>query len=354
MLALCLTVTLGFTGCSGSGGGGSSTGGGSTGGDNKVYNWSFYSGYGPEDGACCVVWPRLFEEVDKATGGRLKITTYWYGQHPYEPEDMLKVLADGAAELAYFYGSYLSSVEPIFAADALPLMFPKDSMETWKVLTGLWGNFEHKKTGFYEKILDEKWNASVVHMLPCSPQRLYSRGFDLSMRDSLKGKKIRSYNPELAKFVELMGGTPIPISYSEVYTSLATNLIDGLITSVAFAESGGFFDYVDTIGAWEIAQATDGLMVDNAALAALPDDLRAIFLDVMTKSALKPEMLEVEENDEIVKRLTSEGVKFIIPADEEWDYVRGLCQKEIWGPWLEQTGAQGQALLDEIDRLKKL
>ena len=354
-IALVLILAFSLAGCGGgkaqSGGSASSTSGG--GSSNEVINWSFYCAYGPEDGACCVIWPQLFKEIEEKTNGRLVITTYWEGQHPYAEDDMLKVIEDGSAELAFFYSGYVSSVEPIFSADALPLMLPADSMQAWKVMSGLWGNFSGDKSGYLEGLLQDRWNASMVHMVPASPQRFFTAGFPVTDMDSLKGHKIRTYSSDLAKLVEIMGGTPVPISFSEVYTSLATNLIDGLITSTAFAESGGFFDYTDNVGVWEIAQGTDGMMVDLDALAALPADIRDVFQTVMRTSAQKPEMMELDDTDELVSRLKADGVVFTVPGGAERDQLRAACKDKIWDAWLAQVGDEGQKLLDEIDRLNK-
>ena len=366
-LAFIFILGMSFTGCN-SGGGNTqsddnntqsssdsgstqSTDSGDSGGSDTVTNWSFYCAYGPEDGACTFIWPGLFDEVKEKTGGRLVISTYWAGQHPYAEDDLLKALEDGSAQLAHFYGGYLSSVEPIFAADSLPLMFPVDSMEAWDVISGIWGNFNLDKSGVLENALQERWGASMVHMVPASPQRFFTTGFPVDTVDALKGHKIRTYSPEFAKVIQIMGGTPVSISFSEVYTSLATNLIDGLITSTAFAESGGFFDYVNTIGKWELTQSTDGLMVDLNALNALPDDVREIFLSIMHTSATKPEMLEVDDNNAIVERLISEGVVVSAPTDEVREAVKATAKTEIWDPWLDTVGDEGQKLLDQINSL---
>lgn len=365
-MAFIIILGLTFASCSGGGntqggGGGNTQGGGDSvqsessggdsGGSDTVTNWSFYCAYGPEDGACTFIWPELFEQVKEQTGGRLVINTYWAGQHPYAEDDLLKALEDGSAQLAHFYGGYLSSVETIFAADSLPLMFPVDSMEAWKVISGIWGNFSQDKSGVLEKVLQERWNASMVHMVPASPQRFFTVGFEVDNVDSLKGHKIRTYSPEFAKVIQIMGGTPVSLSFSEVYTSLSTNLIDGLITSTAFAESGGFFDHVNTIGKWELTQSTDGLMVSLDALNALPNDVRETFLSIMHASATKPEMLEVDDNNAIVERLLSEGVIMTVPSDEVRETVKASAKDEIWDPWLATVGAEGQELLDQINSL---
>ncbi len=341
-LAVVLILAVSLTGC----GSKEETAGQASG---EVTEWSFYSAYGPDEGACCEIWTQLFEQIKEETDGRLVITPYWYGQHPYEGEDMLKALEDGSCQLSHFYSGYLSSVEPVFGADAVPMLFPSDPMESWEVTARLWGNFKQDTDGILEAILQERWNASMVHMLPASPQRIFTVGYDVDGIGSLKGHKIRVYSPELGKLVEILGGTPVSVAFSEVYTSLSTNLIDGYITSVMFAESGGLFDFTDTINAWEIMASTDGLIVDLDELNALPEDVRDTFLRIMNESAMKPESLELDKNNEIVDTRTADGkVKFFTPSEEKRAEVVEAVKKEIWEPWLELTGEDGQKVIDQI------
>jgi TRAP-type transport system periplasmic protein len=319
---------------------------------DEVIKWSFFSAYGPEDGACCVVWPRLFEEVEEATGGRLVIETYWYGQHPYEGKDMLKVLQDGHAELSHLYGGYITATEPVLGIQDLPMLLPTDPMEAWAIVSRLWGNFEQDRSGVLEDILQDKWNASMIHALPASPQRFFTVGYPVEDIESLRGRKVRVYSPELAKLVEIMGGTPVSLSFSEVYTSLSTNLIDGLVTSTAFGYSAGFFDYCDHINMWEIASGSDGLIVSLDALNALPSDVKDIFLKIMRESALKPEMLELEENDEVVKTLVDSGKATVVkPMEENRNEVIEALKIEIWEPWMEVVGTDAQRALQQIEEM---
>ena len=76
-------------------------------GNDETTVWSFYTAYGPEDGACCEIWQQLFDKIYEETDGRLKIEIYWYGQHPYEGEEMLKVVKDGS----YATGKFLKLVK---------------------------------------------------------------------------------------------------------------------------------------------------------------------------------------------------------------------------------------------------
>lgn len=344
ILALLLVFAVALTGC---GGNEEPTGGAS----DDVTEWAFYSAYGPDEAASCEVWTRLFDQINQETNGKLVITPYWYGQHPYEGEDMLKALEDGSCQISHFYSGYLSAVEPVFGADAVPMLFPSDPMESWEVTARLWGNFKQDKSGVLESVLEDRWNATMVHMLPASPQRIFTNGYSVDGLGSLEGHKIRVYSPELGKLVEILGGTPVSVAFSEVYTSLSTNLIDGYITSVMFAESGGLFDFTDNINAWEIMASTDGLVVDLDELNALPPDVKDTFLKIMNESAMKPEMIELEMNDEIVdSRVATGKVKFVVPTEEKRAEVVEKVKTEIWGPWLELTGEEGQMVIDQINK----
>ena len=343
LVMVIIILSLSLTGCGG-------TDAPADPGVEEVTEWAFYAAYGEGDVACSEVWPQLFEQIKEETDGKLVITTYWYGQHPYEGSDMLKALEDGACQLSHFYGGYLSSVEPVFGVDAIPMMLPTDPMEAWNAISRLWGNFEQNKNGVLETILQERWNASMVHMLPASPQRFFTAGYEVQDINSFKGHKVRVYSAELAKLVEIMGGTPVSISFSEVYTGLSTNLIDGLVTSTAFAESGGMFDFADHINMWEIMSGTDGMVVSIDALNALPTEVKDTFLKIMRESAMKPEMLELEQNDTVVTDLVASGkVKVVVPTEENRNAVIEAVKEEIWKPWMESIGDDAEKVINQIN-----
>lgn len=329
-------------------------GAGSANAKEKVYEWNLFMAYGPEDGACCELWPKLLKEVERETDGRFKVNVFWSGQHPYEGADMLKVIKEGQADLAHFYGSYVSSVVPAFGIDGVPMLLPPDPMDSFKVMSGLWGNFKQDRSGVLEKELQDKWSASMVHMIPASHQRIFSKGYEVTGLESLKGHKIRTYSPELANLVEILGGTPVSMNFGEVYTGLAQGMVDGLITSTQFAKAGGFFDFCDTINMIEIMAAMDGLMVNQQSLKELPEDIRGTFLDVMHNSATKPETLELANNAIILEQLLLTGdVKAFVPEQEKRQEVVKVVKKEIWEDWLENAGELGQAAMKQMEEMKK-
>ena len=318
---------------------------------SDTIEWSFYTAYGPEDGACCEIWQQLFDKVYEETDGRLKITPYWYGQHPYEGEDMLKTVKDGTAELTHFYSGYVESVEPALSVEGLPLLMPTDGYEAYDILSELWGNFEQDTSGSLEALLEKNWNATMIHCMPASPQRLFTSGYAATEENSLKGHKIRTYSTATAEFVKALKGTPVSISLSETYTSLSTNLVDGLITSTMFGYNNGVFDFVDNVNVWEISSSTDGIICNMDALNSLPDDVRDTFLKVMRESASKPETLEIDKNDEILKQLESDGVAVNEPTEKFRNSIRETLEKTVWNDWLKDAGEDGETVLNQVKEM---
>lgn len=317
----------------------------------KVYEWKFYSFYGPEEGACCFEWPILFDEIERATNGQLKITAYWMGEHPYEGADALKVIKERSAELAHFYGGYLSATNPAFNIDGVPMILPSGSAEAFEVIKGLYGGFKGDRSGVLERMLQDDWNASMVWMIPASPQRFFTNGYEVTGLGSMEGHKVRVYNAELAKLVEILGGTPVSISFGETYTGLATGLVDGLVTSLMFADSGGMLEVCDTINLWEICQGMDGLVVSQDALAELPADVREAFLEVMYESATEPPMREVNINAVLLEDYLKLGYTIYSPSQEARDEVIEYAEKEIWSEWLKAGGSDAEEALKQAKEI---
>ena len=56
----------------------------------------------------------------------------------------------------------------------------------------------------------------------------------------VKGLKVRVYDQNLAKFIELVGGTPVPIAFADTQQSLSLGVVDCAITGPSSANSAGW------------------------------------------------------------------------------------------------------------------
>lgn len=87
--------------------------------------------------------------------------------------------------------------------------------------------------------LQERFNTKLLGVWPFGPQVLFCEPEIGSLAD-LKGLKVRVYDQNLAEFVSLVGGTPVPIGFPEVQQSLARGVVDCAITGPSSANSAGW------------------------------------------------------------------------------------------------------------------
>jgi len=87
--------------------------------------------------------------------------------------------------------------------------------------------------------LQQQFNVKLLGIWPFGPQILFCKKPIAKLAD-VKGLKVRTYDQNLAKFVELVGGTPVPISFADTHQSLSLGVVDCAITGPSSANSAGW------------------------------------------------------------------------------------------------------------------
>lgn len=87
--------------------------------------------------------------------------------------------------------------------------------------------------------LQEQFNTKLLGIWPFGPQVLFCKPEITKLAD-LKGYKVRVYDQNLAKFVESVGGIPVPLGFTEVQQSLARGVVDCAITGPSSANSAAW------------------------------------------------------------------------------------------------------------------
>jgi TRAP-type transport system periplasmic protein len=87
--------------------------------------------------------------------------------------------------------------------------------------------------------LQERFNTKLLGVWPFGPQVLFCKP-EIKQLADVKGYKVRVYDQNLAKFVESLGGVPVPLPFSDVHQSLARGVVDCAITGPSSANSAGW------------------------------------------------------------------------------------------------------------------
>jgi len=82
--------------------------------------------------------------------------------------------------------------------------------------------------------LQQQFGVKLLAVWPFGPQILFCKKPITKLAD-IKGMKVRTYDQNLAKFIELVGATPVPISFADTHQSLSLGVVDCAITGPSSA-----------------------------------------------------------------------------------------------------------------------
>jgi TRAP-type C4-dicarboxylate transport system substrate-binding protein len=134
--------------------------------------------------------------------------------------EILRLIRLGVVDFASGNVSYMSADSPVF--DGLDLAGVYLDLPTLRKATDAY-------RPILEKIMAQRYNAKLLVIWPVPPQVFYCRPQINGLAD-LKGKKIRSFSPTLADFIQAVGGNPVQIAFPEVVPSLQTGNVDCGVT----------------------------------------------------------------------------------------------------------------------------
>ncbi len=107
-------------------------------------------------------------------------------------------------------------------------------------------------------------------------RHVITRSRDVTEPSQLAGLKIRTIqSPIYVKAVELMGASPTPMAFGEVYTSIQTGVIDGYEHDASTTLHQRFYEVAHHMARTGHIAGVLGLWASTTSLARLPADLRA-------------------------------------------------------------------------------
>ena len=276
-------------------------------------------------------------EVEKRSGGRLKIQGFWGGELGYKGPELLEVTRDGLVEASALVDVYIGGSLPEITVIGLGFLI-RDPLQAEIVRKDI-----EKVVG---KEMHEKWNTVLVGFWPSLGQTIVTRKPIRSVRD-LKGLKTRTSTEQQAKTVQILGGFPQTLLFGEIYTSMHLGVIDGFITGARNLLDMKFHEIASYVTLPAVNGTFGGIMVNKDAFDALPEDVRKGLFDAGEATALKVLRDLALDAENLDHELRQVGVEITqLPAQElTWLKVQMI---PTWNEWKERASLQGQQLLRTI------
>lgn len=280
---------------------------------------------------------RFAELVWERTGGRIQIVVYHDAQLGSEVE-VVEQLRFGGVDFARLSLSQLAEVSPSLGVLQLPYLY-RDEAHMWRVLDGeIGGAFLGVLGG--ENIVGLSWyNAGARSFYTTTPVRA---------PEDLRGLRIRiQESTMMASMVRLLGATPVPIVYSEVYSSLKTGLVDGAENNWPSYESTAHHEIARYFYQDQHARVPEMQVISAAAAQKLSSEDMRIVRECARESALfqrKEWALRENRSEEACK---AQGVEVVVPGAEDSLRLEELCR-----PLYEQYAADYSGVLERIAALR--
>src|SRR4029079_6401602 len=108
-------------------------------------------------------------------------------------------------------------------------------------------------------------------------RQVVTRSRDVTEPGQLAGLKIRTIQSSIyVKTIELMGASPTPMAFGEVYTSLQTGVIDGYEHDASTTVQQRFYEVAHHMARTRHIAGVLGLFASTASLSRSPADVRAV------------------------------------------------------------------------------
>jgi TRAP-type transport system periplasmic protein len=273
------------------------------------------------------------DDVDKATGGKLKITVH-AGASLFKAPEIKRAVQGGQAQAGEILLANFANEWAIYAADGLPFLADSydESMKLYKAQKPL-----------MDKKLGEQ-GMMLLYSVPWPPQGLYSKK-PLTSAADLKGIKWRAYSPATARIAELVGAQPVTVQAAEVSQAFATGVTESMMSSGSTGWDAKLYEHVKY---WYNTQAwlpKDAVIVNKAAFDSLDAATKQAVLKAGAEAETRGWAASQKANGETLAKLKANGMEILEPPAQlkaDMKKVGDTMLKE----WLDKAGPDGQAMLD--------
>jgi TRAP-type C4-dicarboxylate transport system substrate-binding protein len=172
----------------------------------------------------------FFETLAARTGLPIEVEYKPVDTLGIKDTEQLRVMKAGLFEMASLRMSQNSRDEPTILG--LDLVGLNPDYKTGKAVADAFAPILDQR-------LQKQFGVKLLGVWPFGPQVLFCKKPIAKLGD-VKGLKVRTYDQNLAKFIESLGGTPVPISFAETHQSLSLGVVDCAITGPSSANSAGW------------------------------------------------------------------------------------------------------------------
>jgi tripartite ATP-independent transporter DctP family solute receptor len=247
---------------------------------------------------------KMGKDLVEISGGKLKLEIYPNQQLGTEREN-LELLQIGSLDMTKISVGTLENFAPKMRVLGLPFLF-RDREHSFQVLDGPIG----------KKLLGESeqfWLKGLGYY-DAGSRSFYTKDRPIYTPIDLKGLKIRVMESVTAmNMVKSLGGSPTPISWGELYTSLQQGVVDGAENNPPSFYLSRHYEVCKFYTLDEHTSLPDVLVIGTHLWEQLSEEEKIWLQEAVDNSVIYQRKLWAEAESEALAEVQKAGVEIIYP-----------------------------------------
>jgi len=277
-------------------------------------------------------------DVDRATGGKLKITVH-AGASLFKAPEIKRAVQGGQAQLGEILLVNFENEDPLYGLDGVPFLATSyaESLKLYKAS---------------RKALDDrlaKQGMKLLFAVPWPPQGIFTNRALNGVGD-LKGLKWRAYSPATSKIAELVGAQPVTVQAAEVSQALATGVIDSYMSSGATGFDSKTYEHIKNFYDTQAWIPKNAIIVNQKAFDALDKPTQAALQKAAADAETRGWKLSEEKNAWYVEQLKAKGMQIVKPSEQLMADLRKVGNLML-AEWQRKAGDEGRKVIDAFRKM---
>ncbi len=281
--------------------------------------------------------------VESRSNGAIEVQIFPGGQLCGNPRECLESLQAGIIEVYMTTLGGFGNLFPESQVLDLPYMFDNDRV----IETVFTGPFVHE----FRQAIIQRTGLRLMTMTNTGGWRnIANSKRQIRTPRDLKGLKLRTINSQVQiELVKLLGANPTPIAWPELYTSLASGVVDGSKNGITDIVGMKFHEHIKHITLDGHAYMSAMWLMNNDFFMSLPKDMRKIVADgfdnLRNVTTAFPKRRQIEAYEAFKKA----GGKIYVPTpDEKAQFVAAAKPLKDW-----YIKKYGRKWLDKLEKAIK-
>jgi len=271
-------------------------------------------------------------DVDKATGGQLRITVH-ANSSLFKANEIKRAVQGGQVQAGEILMTAYENESGVLGVDGIPFL-----ATSYPAARKLY----QAQRPVLDKYL-ERQGLTLLYCVPWPASGIYTKRPIDAMAD-MRGIKWRAYSPATTRMGELMGAQPVTVQAAELSQALTTGVVEAFMTSSQTGVDSRVYEQVKYFYDLQAALPKNAVFVSSAAFKALDNAQQATVLKAAADAEERGWQASSEWNEKSKKTLTQKGVSVVQPSVKLSADAKQMGLSLLLD-WQKRAGAEGEAIV---------